>query len=124
MSSIRRRVALVATGDDARTALADYLKRAGFEIHACDELEIPSAFDALVVVSAHDTSGDALVRDVRAWIRSTRSQRIVVVTSKPTALKDLVIAHGERLLVLPAPVFGWELVDALRKPIPTRPRGA
>jgi hypothetical protein len=46
------------------------------------------------------------------------------VVPTPTALKDLVVAHGERLFVLAAPVFGWELVDALRKPVPTRPRGA
>ena len=124
MNPIKRRVALVAAGDAARTALADYLRHAGFDIHACDELAIPNAFDALVAVSASDISSDALVRDVRSWIRSTRSQRIVVVTSKPIALKDLVIAHGERLFVLPAPVFGWELVDVLRKPVPARPRGA
>jgi hypothetical protein len=54
----------------------------------------------------------------------TKHQRLVVVTSKPTALRDLVASHGDRLQVLPAPAFGWDLVDALRAVPPTRPRGA
>jgi DNA-binding response OmpR family regulator len=124
MSPIKLRVALVSADDETRTQLAGYLKGAGFDVHACSELAMPSAFQALVVISARNLSGEALVRDIRSWIRSTRNQRVVVVTSKPSALNDLVVAHGERLFVLPAPVFGWDLVDTLRTTAPTKPRGA
>ena len=59
--------------------------------------------------------------DVRAaetvlggWLRRGADRRAVVVTWRPTALRGLVDAHGGHLVVLPPPVFGWQLVDALR----------
>lgn len=124
MTSAHRRVALVAPADGARSRLAGYLRSVGFDVHECAVLELPGAFTALVVLSAYDTASDVLVADMRAWLRSAKSQRIVVVTAKPTALKDLVATHGERLRVLAAPAFGWDVVDALRAPERTDPRGA
>jgi hypothetical protein len=124
VTATKHRVALVAAADHMRAALAEYLKSSGFDVYECDDLEVPSAFGALVVIRPYDTSDETLVDEVRAWIKSTKSQRVVVVTSKPTALKTLVAAHNERLYVLPAPAFGWELVDALRSTEPPRPRGA
>lgn len=124
MTATKRRIALVAAADDTRTALANYLRSAGFDVHECDELAVPTAFGALVVISAHDTATEALVGEVRSWIKLTKGRRVVVVTSKPTVLKDLVASHTERLHVLPAPAFGWDVVDALRATEPTRPRGA
>lgn len=114
MTAPRRRVALVSDASDARTALADYLTNAGFEVHPCDELAAPSAFAALVLIGGPDDASDAISGTVRAWMKQGKTQRVVVVTSKPRALADLVASHGDRLHVLPAPVFGWELVDALR----------
>jgi methylmalonyl-CoA mutase cobalamin-binding subunit len=124
MMAAQRRVALVAPGDESRSRLATYLASVGFDVHACAELELPSAFAAVVVISAREATGDVLVAEIRSWLRSAKSQRIVVVTAKPTALKDLVATHGDRLRVLAAPAFGWDVVDALRAPEPTRPRGA
>lgn len=118
-----RRVALVSEAGHTRTALAGYLKNAGFDVHECDELSVPASFSALVAIGATD-SGDGLVADVRSWIKVTKNQRVVVVTKKPTAFKELIAAHGDRLFVLPAPAFAWELVDALRATEPARPRGA
>jgi len=119
-----RRVALVSITGDDRTQLAEYLKNAGFDIHEC-ALPVPSSFGALVLLS-DETSSDRAVKYVRSWMRQTKTQRVVVVTTKPTALRDLVTAHGARLFVLPAPAFAWELVEALRAtPRPTpKPRGA
>jgi hypothetical protein len=124
MTAARRRVALISSAGEARTALAAYLRSAGFDVHECDELSVSSAFGALVMISAPETSSDHLVAEVRARIKAARSQRVVVVTAKPSALKELVALHGERLYVLPAPVFGWDVVDTLRASEPTRPRGA
>jgi hypothetical protein len=123
-STTKQRVALVAAPGEARSSLAGYLRNAGFDVHECDELAVPSSFGALVAVSARDGTSDALLADVRSWIKLTKTQRVVVVTSKPTAFKDLLAAHGERLHVLAAPAFGWDLVDALRSAEPVRPRGA
>jgi hypothetical protein len=120
----RRRIALVSSAGETRAQLAGYLTGAGFEVHECDELAIPSSFGALVVISGHEARRAALVASVGSWIRLTKIPRVVVVTSKPMAWNDLLAMHGERLIVLPAPVFGWDLVDALRAGAPTRPRGA
>lgn len=124
MTGAKLRVALVSPAGEARSALAGYLRNAGFDIHECDELGVPSSFGALVVVNPQDAGSDDLLSSVRSWIKLTKTQRVVVVTSKPTAFKELLAIHGERLRVLPAPAFGWDLVDALRASEPTRPRGA
>ncbi|TMQ14277.1 MAG: hypothetical protein E6J90_02245 [Deltaproteobacteria bacterium] len=118
-----RRVGLVAVADGSRSALAEYLRSAGFDVVECDELAVPSSFGALVW-RADDTDGAELVARVRSWLRLARHQRIIVVTSRPAALRDVVAAHGERLFALPAPVFGWELVEALRATQGPKPRGA
>jgi hypothetical protein len=113
-------VALVSEASATRTALAGYLKNAGFDVHECDELALPASFGALVAIGGTE----ALLADVKSWMKVTKNQRVVVVTTKPTVFRDLVATHAERLYVLPAPAFGWELVDALRAAEPSRPRGA
>lgn len=124
MTAAKQRVALVSPAGQARSTLAGYLRNAGFDIHECDELGVPSSFGALVVVSTGGASGNELVTEVRSWIKLTKTQRVVVVTSKPTVFKDLLAVHGERLRVLAAPAFGWDLVDALRSAEPVGPHGA
>ncbi len=116
-----RRVALVAPADEERTALARYLAGAAFDVHACDELGVAGGFDAVVWLAADLAD---LAPRARSWLRTSRPHRVVIVTTRPAALRDLVACHPERLFVLPAPTFGWELVDALRAPPPPRPRGA
>ena len=120
----KRHIALVSADDPNRRALVRYLLDAGFCVDECDELVHPSAFGALVWVGHRDTPSDKLVAGIRSWLKLTKTQRIVVVTQKPIVLKDLVAVHGDRLVVLAAPAFGWELVDALRAERPPRPRGA
>ncbi len=102
---MKRRVALVAPAGANRTALAEYLRNAGFEVDECAALETPAGYGALVVID------DRLVAGL---IKTTRHQRIVVVSSKPSALKDVAARAGERLRILPAPAFGWDVVDTLR----------
>ena len=118
-----RRVALVSIADHHRTQLAAYLRGVGFDVHEYDQLDIPGSFDALVVLT-DDRQGDDIVARVRPWMKPSKHQRVVIVTSQPAALRDLVAVHGDRLSVLPAPAFGWELVDALRFPPADGPRGA
>jgi len=124
MMLARRRIALVAEANDTRSALASYLTDAGFDVHQCAELAMPSSFAGLVLLGRRDESSDSLTAIVRSWMRIAKTQRVVVVTSKPKALTGLLARYNDRLRVLPAPAFGWDLVDALRSAEPMRPRGA
>ncbi len=119
MTAVKRSIALVARADAARSELAGYLRGAGFDVHECEALEVTTGLFALVAVGDQE-----LVANVRSWLRSGRGHRVLVVTSRPTAFKELVASHFERLYILPAPAFGWDVVDALRAGPPARPRGA
>ena len=107
------RVALVAPADPRRLELAGYLRRSGFDVYECEELGVASRFIALVTVTPPDVSPKALVADVRLWLLATKIRRVVVATTIPNALRDLVVVHDGRLRVLPEPAGGWDLVNAL-----------
>ncbi|HEY6035115.1 MAG TPA: hypothetical protein VIV58_12665 [Kofleriaceae bacterium] len=124
MTAPKRRIALIARADASRRELGRYLEAAGFDVLECEDLEVASGFAALVVISAQESSAEALVANVRTWLRASRSSRILVVTSRPTALRELAADHAERVHVLPAPAFGWDVVDALRWQPPPRPKSA
>ena len=117
-----RRVALVASAGEQRLAVARYLEGAGYDIHECDELAVAGAFSAVIWL-AGDTARDLGPR-ARSWLRSTPPYRVVIVTARPAMLRALVASHPERLFVLPAPTFAWDLLDALRATPAPRPRGA
>ena len=120
-----RRIALVSTDTTARANLASYLTEVGFEVEESSELGVPGSFDALVLIGKGDAAAETLAARVRTWMRRTTTQRIIIVTSKPAALRELTAAYADRLFVLAAPAFGWDVVDALRAPEPgPRPRGA
>ena len=110
----KHRVALVSHDATTRRMLAGYLETAGFEVEECTELALPAAYAAVVMVAPDDTAPEALEAQVRSWIKVGKMLRVVVVTSKPAALRPLLLAHASRLSVLAAPAFGWHVVDALR----------
>jgi len=110
----RRLVALVASPGEPRTALANYLSGAGFSVYPCENIATSTSSVAALVAIESDGATDHLINMVRSWLKLTKIPRVVVVTSKPTALHKLVSSYHGRLCVLPAPVFGWIVVDALR----------
>jgi hypothetical protein len=110
----KRRVALVSADLGSRQKLASYLGTVGFDVDECTELGVPSAYSAVVMLARDDAAAAAIEAQVRTWIEAAKPPRVVVVTSKPTAFRELLIAHARRLFVLAAPVFGWDVVDALR----------
>ena len=119
------RVALISHDASARRKLSDYLGTAGFEVEECDEHALPATYAAVVMVAEDDAAPDALEAQIRSWIKLGKVQRVVVVTSRPAALRALVLVHATRLSVLAAPVFAWDVVDALRAGGPgLLPRGA
>ncbi|NVB78344.1 MAG: hypothetical protein HOV81_08115 [Kofleriaceae bacterium] len=51
---------------------------------------------------------------MRRWLGTKRTVRAIIVSERPVRLREASgDAHG-RVLLLAAPVFGWQLVDALR----------
>lgn len=120
----RQRIALVSDDRPTRRALARYLTSAGFQVYECDELAGTASCSALVLLADLRATADALDALVCSWLALAKAQRIVVVTAKPHALTELLAMHAERLFVLAAPAFGWDLVDALRAAPALGPRRA
>ena len=106
-----RRVAVIGPADANRRLLAKHVTKAGFDVHECDELGVPTAFVALVVI------GDAAstIGHVRACLRISKRQRIIAVTPDLGAFRDLLVAFEGRLFALPATAAGWEVVELLRE---------
>jgi hypothetical protein len=119
--SSRYRVVLVAPDDDVSRALAAYLQKAGFGV---ERARSAGRCTAVVRVVAEGTSRSALEAAVRAHLAAQQPHTIIVVTPQPAALEALARRYRGRLHVLPAPAFGWDIVDALRAVRPTsrRPR--
>jgi hypothetical protein len=113
-------VALVARADKSRLRIAKALRDGGYDVFECEELSIASRFVGVVAIDDQDT-GDAVRAQVQAWHKVSPRPRVVVISVKPTAWKALALAHGDCLVVLAAPAFSWEIVDALRAPPPGLP---
>lgn len=108
-----RSVALVGRPGPARLQLASYLRAGGFDVRECRDTTIPRTADGVVVVDEKGAAA-SLRKRVQAWLAEVAQRRVVVVSTRPAAWKELVAAHAARLVVLAAPVFGWVIVDALR----------
>lgn len=113
-------VALVASADKSRAQIAKYLRDGGYEVFECEELAIANQFVGVVIVDDAEASEPTRAR-VQAWLKHTKSPRVVVISSKPSGWKALSMAHSDDVYVLAAPAFGWEIVDALRATPPTLP---
>ncbi len=106
-----RTLALMA--DDARTRgdLARYLEQAGYHVRI---VERPEPRDRNLVWLAEDVHDPAAIGSVLyAWLVANAVRRAVLVTSRPAAFTEIVKASEGRLTVLAAPVFAWQVVDAL-----------
>jgi hypothetical protein len=51
---------------------------------------------------------------VRLWLGAKAGLRVVLVSDRPVRLRDAAADPRGRVQVLPAPIFGWQLVDCLR----------
>lgn len=108
-------IALVGRPGPARLQLASYLRADGFAVHECRDTASPRTAAGVVVVDEQGAPA-SLRRRVQAWLADVAKRRVVVISTRPAAWNDLVAAHAARFVVLPAPVFGWAIVDALRPP--------
>ncbi len=94
--------------------LVRYLEDAGFEVRAVRTPHVAPREGVLVWLT--DEAGDerAIVAAIRTWLGAKADLRVILVTGRPVPLGAAVADARGRIALLPAPVFGWQLVDALR----------
>jgi hypothetical protein len=107
-----RVVALVSTEPDE--ALVRYLGGAGFAVRGFRTPLGAPREGTLVWLADHATNDHTIVDTVRRWLGAKAKLRAIVVTDRPARLKEAAADARGRVWLLPAPVFGWQLVDALR----------
>lgn len=94
--------------------LARYLEEAGFEVRSVrTPLGAPREGTLVWLTDEHDPDR-AIIETVRVWIGARRNVRAIIVTARPVRLREASDDAPGRVLLLAAPVFGWQLVDALR----------
>jgi hypothetical protein len=105
-------LALASRDRKVRGELARYLEAAGFVVaeHDAPPRVRPSS---LVWLTDPSSDPDEIATTASVWL-AAGVQHVVIVTWRPAMLRPLCDAHGARLAVLPPPVFGWQVVDALR----------
>jgi len=105
-------VALVST--EPQGELVRYLENVGFAVHAFRTPLAAPRDGTLVWLAERSRTGRIIVDSVRRWLGDSTKLRAIVVTDRPARLKEAAERARGRVLLLPAPVFGWQLVDALR----------
>ena len=107
-----RHVALVSV--EPHESLVRYLEDVGFVVRAV-RTPLGAPREGTLVWRADRESDDRTVVDtMRVWLGAKARLRAIVVTERPVRLRHATEDSRGRVLVLAAPVFGWQLVDALR----------
>jgi len=105
-------VALVST--DPHEELVRYLEDVGFTVRAFrTPLDAPRE-GTLVWLADHASDDRTVIETLRLWLGAKPKLRAIVVTDRPVRLKEAAADARGRVHLLPAPVFGWQLVDVLR----------
>lgn len=107
-----RLVALVSTEPEEK--LARYLEAVGFVVRGFRTPTGAPREGTLVWLEDHASDDRAVIDTVRLWLGAKVKLRAIVVTDRPMRLKVVAADPRGRVWLLPSPVFGWQLVDALR----------
>jgi hypothetical protein len=108
---VTREVVLVSRDATSRSDLATYLAGAGFAVHELDEPPSHDSARSLVWLTERDVEPCGAVE---TWLANGEERSAVIVTWRRPTLLALVKRFADRLVVLAPPVFGYQLVDALR----------
>jgi hypothetical protein len=108
---MRRTVTLVSNVEDR--ALATYLTDIGFVVHQVDTPAHARKSGALVWLKPAVDEW-AIADAIRTWLGTAPGVRVIVVSDRPARVRSAARDPRGRVQVLPAPAFGWQLVDALR----------
>ena len=92
--------------------LVRYLAGVGFEVRPVRSPEGAAREGTLIWLPEPGLDERVIADAVRAWLGAKVRLRVVVVTGG--AERELTMDTRGRVSLLPAPVFGWQLVDALR----------
>ncbi len=111
-----RALSITLVSDHAEPAIEAYLHHAGVASHTTRSLErladmVPPSASA-VVVFADAFPLEAVVSALGAVHACRPEVLAVIVTSAPSAL--MTLPESRQWLVLPKPVWGWTIVDAIR----------
>ena len=109
-------VALVS--EQPHPDLVRYLETVGFVGRTPKSPTVAPREGVLVWLLDHARDDKAVVDMVRGWL-GAKALRAILVSDRPVRLQKVAEDHRGRVVLLPAPVFGWQLVDALREAAPT-----
>ena len=104
-------VALVS--DEPHPDLVRYLQAVGFVVGTQRRPAQVRREGVLVWLLDHGSDDKMVLETVRTGLGG-KALRAILVTDRPVRLKELADDHRGRVVLLPAPAFGWQLVDALR----------
>ena len=94
--------------------LVRYLEGAGFVVRGFRR-PIGAPREGTLVWLADRASDDRIVIDtIRRWLGAKPKLRAIIISDRPVRLKEAAADPRGRVWLLPAPVFGWQLVDVLR----------
>lgn len=105
-------VALAST--DPSDLLVRYLEQVGFVVRAVRAPLVAPREGILVWLTDRRDDDQTIIDTVRVWLGAKSKLRAIIVTERPIRLKEAVDDARGRVCLLPAPVFSWQLVDALR----------
>ena len=94
--------------------LGRYLEDLGFDVVFVRLPARARRTGTLVWLAERDVDERVLVDAVGSWLGALPKLRAIVVTEHPARLRGTFAQRATRVRVLAAPVFGWQLVDALR----------
>jgi hypothetical protein len=108
-------IALVGLDDPGRRDLARYLTGSGFEVRLVEPPPCGAELSRFLIwLTERDDNPVDAADTIERWLDAAPTRRAIVVTWRPSAFRGACEAHGGRLAVLVAPVFGWQVSDALR----------
>lgn len=109
---MQRQVALVSS--EPNDDLLRYLEDVGFVVRGFRTPRGAPREGTLVWLPERTSDDRSIIDTVRIWLGAKPRLRAIVVTERPARLKQATDDGRGRVLLLAAPVFGWQLVDALR----------
>lgn len=111
-------VALVSS--QPQDELATYLRDVGFEVRSFRAPMAAPREGTLVWLTEPDVDERMAADSVRDWLGAKSALRAILVSDRPVRLRTAVDDARGRVQLLPAPIFGWQLVDCLRGSTPGR----
>jgi hypothetical protein len=105
-------VALVSA--EPHEQLVRYLRDVGFDVRSFRAPTAAPREGTLVWLTEHDSDEHLVADTVKLWLGAKQALRAILVSDRPMRLREAADDPRGRIQLLPAPIFGWQLVDCLR----------